>query len=161
VDVIGFIAGQPDQGAANIFWFADPLIRNQFHQLAISLGRPPSFHLERCANGAGADGINANVHRFSVVLSNRGWFQLSFVGVLRESLQQSRIVRILMGARLIPVDEWTRRTEEEQSEGRHVRQRCVAVRLWGKVLRTQPPAHGKIDSRLGEIDSHDSVAPLQ
>src|SRR6185295_11349601 len=63
VDIIGVVARQPHNGAANIVRFADTFVGNQLHQFAIGLRCAPGLHVDRRADRAGTDRVHANALR--------------------------------------------------------------------------------------------------
>src|SRR6266545_1655212 len=59
-DVVRVIGGEPDGGAGDVVDLADALVRHQLHQLGVGLDRAPRLHIDRRADGAGADGVDAD-----------------------------------------------------------------------------------------------------
>src|SRR6185312_16934137 len=60
VHVVRVVRRDPHGGAADLVGFADPLVRNELHQLVVGFGRIPGLHVDRRADRAGANGIDAN-----------------------------------------------------------------------------------------------------
>src|SRR5262245_49212006 len=63
VDVVAFVARQPDAGAADVVRLTDAFVGDELHQLAVGFGRAPSFHVNGCADGAGTDRVDADAVR--------------------------------------------------------------------------------------------------
>src|SRR5206468_2110970 len=63
VDVVGIVGSQPHRGAPDVVGFANALVRNQLHQLPIRFGCAPGLHVDRRADGAGGDAVDADAMR--------------------------------------------------------------------------------------------------
>ena len=62
-DVVGVVTGQPHGGLADVLRLADPLVRNEFHQILVCLRRFPCVRIDRGADGTGANAEHANAER--------------------------------------------------------------------------------------------------
>src|SRR5882672_2452156 len=58
VYVVCVIGGEPHGRAADLVSLADPLVRNELHQLTVSLRCIPRFHVDGRAYGSGADRVH-------------------------------------------------------------------------------------------------------
>src|SRR5438128_11967117 len=67
LDVVGFIAGEPNGDAPNFFWFADAFVGNQLKQLIVMLRRILGLHFNRFADGASSNGVNLIALRCDVM----------------------------------------------------------------------------------------------
>src|SRR5947208_12834529 len=58
--VIRVVRGQPYRGTADFFGLADPLIRDELHELAVGGRCVPGLHVDRRANCAWTDRIDSD-----------------------------------------------------------------------------------------------------